>query len=353
MAENFPRVKHKVIDGHLHFYDWKDDNGVDFFHCFEEYRERMGLSGINLCALPSGYGSDVTSNLMCAVYKLINKDTFAHAGLLYDKYPMDKLPDEMNFRVQLDELEEIGFDGIKLIEGKPTAHRTIGKNLLNDDFDIFFSEAEKRGTHIVFHVADPIEFWTEEGLDYYGDNTFASQEEIYRQVYKILENHPNIKATFAHFFFKSEKPEELEELFRKYPNVCVDLTPGWEMYLSFYKDKAYFKDFFTKYSKRIVLGTDAYFPRPTECSMWLVDRVYRFVSSPDVIKAVADRYEGGLCVPDDAIEDITYKNFESRVGVKPKEINKEALISYYEKYKHLMTEKDIKYTDEVFKKFVY
>ena len=87
--------------------------------------------------------------------------------------------------------------------------------------------------------------------------------------------------------------------------------------------------------------------------MWLVDRVYRFVSSPDVIKAVADRYEGGLCVPDDAIEDITYKNFESRVGVKPKEINKEALISYYEKYKHLMTEKDIKYTDEVFKKFVY
>ena len=353
MAENFPKVKHKVIDGHLHFYDWKDENGVDFFHCFEEYREKMGLSGINLCALPSGYGSDVTSNLMCAVYKLINKDTFAHAGLLYNKYPMDKLPDEMNFRVQLDELEAIGFDGIKLIEGKPTAHRTIGKNLLNEDFDIFFSEAEKRGTHIVFHVADPIEFWTEEGLDYYGDDTFASQEEIYRQVYKILENHPNIKATFAHFFFKSEKPEELEELFRKYPNVCVDLTPGWEMYLSFYKDKAYFKDFFTRHSKRIVLGTDAYFPRPTECSMWLVDRVYRFVSSPDVIKAVADRYEGGLCVPDDAIEDITYKNFESRVGVKPKEINKEALISYYEKYKHLMTEKDIKYTDEVFKKFVY
>lgn len=353
MNTEFPKVKHKVIDSHLHFYDSQSEDGEYFFHCFEDYRNEMGLAGINLCALPSGYGCDVTSNIMCAVYKMINKDTFAHAGLLYDKYPMsDTLPPEMSFKVQLDELEEIGFDGIKLIEGKPTMHRTIGKNLLNSAFEEFFSEAEKRGTHIIFHATDPIEFWTQEGLDYYGDNTFATHEEIYRQVYKILESHPNLKVTFAHFFFKSETPEDLIELFEKYPNVCVDLTPGWEMYLSFYKDKAYFKDFFTKYSKRIVLGTDAYFPRPTECSMWLVDRVYRFISSPDVIKAVADRYESGLCIPDEAINDITYRNFERRVSEHPKTINKQALIAYYEKYKYKMTEKDIALIEYTFSKYL-
>lgn len=353
MAENFPRVKHKVIDGHLHFYNWASENGEEFYHCFEEYRERMGLDAINICALPSALGSDVTNNIMCALYKLLNNNTFAHAGLLYNKYPMDKLPDEMNFKVQLDELEEIGFDGIKLIEGKPTVNRTIGKNLLNNDFELFFSEAEKRGTHLVFHVADPIEFWTDEGLDYYGDDSYASQDEIYRQVYKILENHPNLKVTFAHFFFKSDDPSELERLFEKYPNMCVDLTPGWEMYLSFYKDKAFFKDFFTKYSKRIVLGTDAYFPSPTESSMWRVDRVYRFLCSPDVIKAVDDRHESGLCIPEDAVEDIVHRNFEERVGKEPKKINKEALITYYEKYKHLMTEKDIKLVDGAFRKYIY
>ena len=353
MNNEFPKVKHKVIDAHLHFYDCKDENGVDFFHCFEDYRREMGLAGINLCALPSGYGCDVTNNLMCAIYKLINKDTFAHAGLLYDKYPIgESLPDGMDFATQIDELEKIGFDGIKLIEGKPTMHRTIGKNLLNSLHDQFFAEAEKRGTHLIFHVNDPKEFWTEEGLDYYGDDTYATHEELYRQAYKILENHPNLKVTFAHFFFKSEHPEDLEELFEKYPNMCVDLTPGWEMYLSFYEKKEYFKEFFTKYSKRIVLGTDAYFPRPTECSMWLVDRVYRFLASPDVIKAVADRYESGLCIPDHAIEDIVHGNFERRVGTAPKEINKEALKAYYEKYKHLMIEKDIKYIDEVFSKFL-
>ena len=353
MNKEFPRVKHKVIDGHLHFYDCKDENGVDFFHCFEDYRREMGLAGINLAALPSGYGSDVTNNLMCAVYKLINKDTFAHAGLLYDKYPMgDGIADEMNFATQLDELERIGFDGVKMIEGKPTAHRTVGKNLLHPDYDRFFAEAEKRGTHIIFHVNDPIEFWTQEGGDYYGDDTFATSEELYRQAYAILEAHPNLKVTFAHFFFKSEKPEDLVELFEKYPNVCVDLTPGWEMYLSFYEKKEFFKEFFTKYSKRIILGTDAYFPRPTECSMWLVDRVYRFLTSPDVIKAVADRYESGLCIPEEAIEDIVHGNFERRVSEKPKKINKQALRDYYAKYKHLMIEKDIKYMDQVFEKFV-
>lgn len=354
MNTEFPRVKHKVIDSHLHFYDWKDENGEYFFHAFEEYRNRMGLAGLNLAALPSGYGTDVTSNLMCAVYKLINENTFAHAGLLYNEYPMgEKLPSEMTFDVQLDELERIGFDGVKMIEGKPTMHRTIGKNLLNADHDTFFTEAEKRGTHIIFHVNDPKEFWTQPGLDYYGDSTYATNEELYRQAYAILEKHPNLCVTFAHFFFKSEKPQELAELFEKYPNVCVDLTPGWEMYLSFYENKEYFKEFFTKYSKRILLGTDAYFPRPTECSMWLVDRVYRFLSSSDVVKAVADRYESGLCIPDDAINDITYKNFERRVGEAPKKINKDALIKYYEKYKHLMIQRDIELVEEVFAKFVY
>ncbi len=352
MSYIFPRVKHKVIDGHLHIYDWKDEAGKDFFHCFEEYRNEMGLAGLNLCALPSGYGSDVTSNLMCAVYKLINKETYAHAGLLYDKYPMgENLPEGMDFVTQLGELEKIGFDGVKMLEGKPTLNRTIGKNLLNVEHDRFFAEAEKCGTHIIFHVNDPKEFWENEGGDYYGDDTFASHEELYRQAYAILDAHPDLCVTFAHFFFKSEKPLEIAEMFEKYPNVCVDLTPGWEMYLSFYKDKEFFKSFFEKYSKRIILGTDAYYPRSSESSMWLVDRVYRFLSSADIVKAVADRFESGLCICEEALNDIVYGNFERRVGSQPKEINKQALKAYYLKYRSLMTEKDIAYVDEVFAKF--
>ena len=47
MNTEFPKVKHKVIDSHLHFYDWISEDGEYFFHCFEDYRNEMGLAGIN------------------------------------------------------------------------------------------------------------------------------------------------------------------------------------------------------------------------------------------------------------------------------------------------------------------
>ena len=284
--------------------------------------------------------------------KHFGESAYAFAHLEHILPHSDVLASSESFLSQAKTYLSRGYDGIKMLEGKPTLHRAVGKNLLHPEYKKFFKEAEKRGTHITFHINDPKEFWTTEGLDYYGDDSFASYEEIYRQAYEIFENYPNLTVTLAHFFFMSQNPEELARLFEKYPNMCVDITPGWEMYLSFYEKKEYFKEFFEKYSKRIILGTDAFFPRPTECNMWLVDRVYRFLASPDVIKAVADRYEGGMCISDSAIEDITYKNFERRVGTEPKPINKEALLKYYQKYKHLMHKDDIAYTDEVLKKIL-
>ena len=144
MNSEFPKVKHKVIDGHLHFYGWKDENGVEFLHCFEEYRQNMGLAGINLCSLPAGTPWNVTSNLMCAVYKLLNENTFAHGGLVYDQYPMGKsMPEGMDFVTQLNELEEIGFDDRsearkmieKFVDEKPEAVATLLRNWLNEDWE--------------------------------------------------------------------------------------------------------------------------------------------------------------------------------------------------------------------------
>ncbi|MBQ7907650.1 MAG: amidohydrolase family protein [Clostridia bacterium] len=359
--EQYNPVKHKVIDGHLHIEAWEKHNGECFIHGFEEYRKNMNLSAIDIAALPSGYGCDVTSNIMCAAYKLQNENTFAHGGLLYDKYPLgESLPEGMDFATQLDELMEIGFDGIKMLEGKPTLNKKIGKNLLHPEYDKFFSAAEKRGTHILFHVNDPAEFWdrskvSQDVIDhgwFYGDGTFCTHEELYRQVYEILEKHPTLCVTFAHFFFKSGKPEDLVELFNKYPNMGIDLTPGWEMYISFYDNREYYKDFFEKYSTRIELGTDSSIPWDTESFMWLLDRVYRFVATDDVVKAFGDRCEAGLKLSDEACDNILYKNHDRRVGTEPKKINKSALVNYFNKYKHLMTAKDIERVEALFKEIL-
>ena len=65
------------------------------------------------------------------------------------------------------------------------------------------------------------------------------------------------------------------------------------------------------------------------------------MSSPDAIKAVADRYESGLCIDESAIEDIVHGNFERRVGKAPKAIDKDKFKAYIEKYSFAVTPEEM------------
>ncbi len=346
-------INEKVIDGHLHIEGIYNEKGEHFLHGFDEYRARCNLDALNVAALPSGK-RDVANNILVAFYKLANPQDFAHGGLVYTDYPAPKkAPEGMSPLEQYRELMEIGFDGIKMLEGKPQLHKKIGVPLCDEYFDEFFDAIEKDSTHVLFHVNDPEEFWdpafaTDELREkgwFYGDGDYASNEEVYRQIYAILEKHPNLCATFAHFFFYSKTPEKLEELFEKYPNVAIDVTPGGEMYHSFEDNSEYYKEFFRRYSDRVLLGTDSTFPWGAEGMEWLNDRVYRYFATDDKTKAFANRELTGIKLEKEHVNNIIYGNFVRRVSEKPKKINKEALKRYIEKYKHLIVEKE--YLDEI------
>lgn len=347
MSELISKLKDTVIDGHTHIEGVFGSDGSYFLHGFDEYKKRMGLKCINVAALPSGK-RDVSNNILCAFYKLANPQDYAHGGLTFKEYPVnpdDK--DDMSPLTQYKELMEIGFDGVKLLEGKPNLHKRLGIPLCHEYFDEFYDALEKDGTHLIFHVNDPEEFWDPDKVSdelkklgwYYGDGEYASNEEVYRQIGEILKKHPNLKVTFAHFFFYSRYPEKLVEIFEKYPNVCVDLTPGGEMYIAFYENPEYYKEFFKKYSDRILLGTDSIFPDRVEAPMWLLDRVYRYLSTSDTVKSFGDRLIPGIELQSEYRDKILHDNFVSRVASEPKKINKEALKRYIEKYKHLITNK--------------
>ena len=358
---SYAKLKEKVIDSHLHIEAWENEKGQSFLESFDEYVERMGIHAINIASLPSGKGRNVSNNIMIAFYKLTHKNAFAHGGLIYTEYPApDKMPEGMDFVTQYKELMEIGFDGMKMLEGKPSLHKMVGKDLSCDLFDPFFAELEKDGTHLIFHVNDPEEFWsdeyaTEEMINRgwsYADGTYATNEEVYNQINRVLEKHPNLCVNFAHFFFYSRFPEKLEELFSKCPNMGVDVTPGGEMYTAFDENPEYFKEFFIKYSERIQLGTDATFPWDAGAHSWLMDRVYRYLATDDSFMGFVDRENKGMKLPKEALENILYKNFERTVGTTPKEINKEALKAYIEKYRHLMTQDENEKVDALCKKFL-
>ena len=331
-----------VVDGHLHMHNFESKDGVLFIDGFERYRNKYGFKGLNIASLPSGM-RDVSNNIMCAFYKLAHEGTFAHAGLIYNKNPRDC--EGMDPLTQYNELMEIGFDGIKMLEGKPNLYKIINIPLCDDFYYDFFKACERDNTHILMHAVDPEEFWEEDKVDeetkqkgwFYGDGTHVSREEIYSQVDALLEKHPRLTLTLAHFFFCSKRPEKLVEMFEKHENLAVDITPGGEMFVSFNEDYEYFRAFFERYSKRILFGTDGdSLPEWARAMDWLAERLYKYIATDEATDSWSDHPLKGLNLPFENAQCIMGDNFLRRVGKEPRKINKEALKAYIEKYKHLI-----------------
>lgn len=340
----------EVIDGHLHIQAWEEPQKNEIFlHGVEEYRRKFGFRALNVAALPSGH-RDVSNNIMCAFYKLANENTYAHGGLTYPEYPVDaNCMGDMDPLTQYRELMEIGFDGIKMLEGKPNIYKKVQVPLCDAFYEPFFDAVERDGTHVLMHVNDPEEFWdiskvSQEIVDkgwYYGDGTYIKNTEMYEQIDRMLEKHAALNLTLAHFFFLSKTPQRLEELFARYEKVGIDITPGGEMYLSFQKNPAYFRNFFIRYADRIQFGTDGAFPADMPAMEWLADRIYRYLATDDDVMAWGEEPMKGLKLPEEAIDKIFCGNFVRKVSEKPREINRKALKAYIEKYKYLIREPQI------------
>lgn len=353
-------IDEKIIDTHLHIEAWQNDEYDSFIDCFEGHRELSGVRALNICALPTPQRS-VCNNMMCAFYKIAHPRTYAHGSFDHIIWPItEDMPNGMDLVTQYHELMEIGFDGIKLIEGKPTVLKKLGNNLNHSALDRVYTEMEKDGTHIVFHIKDPDFFWdiTKVHPDhvkkgwFYGDGTYLSYEKLEEQAYALFEAHPSLKATLAHFFFYGEHPEKLEALFTKYPNLCVDLTPGCEMYHSFEARHDYYKEFFKRNSERVMLGTDGTFPWSTKSHVWCLDVLYRFIATEDSMMAFDDSILTGIGLDGEEKENILYKNFEKRVGSEPKPINKGALKRYIDKYKSLLSDEEWQNIEPLYEKYL-
>ncbi len=327
-----------VIDSHMHTSALVDSEGVDLFSFFDGLQEKHGLKGLNICSYPIGCG--VENNVFSLLYKLHNPTAYAYGGFVYpDKPAKNPMPEGFDFKTQYEELLELGFDGIKMLETKTTEVNSYKLDVSDGRYDGYFSKCEKDGTHIIWHVADPDSFWDINRISkrhydkgwFYGNGDYPSWEEIYDTVYKVLEKNPKLNVTFAHFFFYSEYPERLVELFEKYENVGVDITPGSEMYRAFGENNEFYRNFFIKYADRITFGTDV-----SHCGSKVgplrLEAVYKFLTSSDEV-TVVDVPTRGINLPDDVCEKILHKNFEKVAGEKPKNVNISALKKYIEKYK--------------------
>ncbi len=327
----------KTIDSHTHIYNWYDENGESYIDALDTLQSKTGTTGLNILALTTKIYGGSDSNIMAAIYKLHNPTAYAYGGIVYPELPVvPPLPEGLDALTQYRELMEIGFDGIKILY-KPDNQKNIVLPINDGFYDNFFTAAENDGTHIIWHVADPKNNWNpdyEVKIWNYSDGTFPSREEMYRQVFDVLEKHPKLNVCFAHFFFMEEEPELLEELFSKYENLCVDVVPGL-MFSTFCKNPTFYREFLTKYSDRIIFGTDSEI-HENKSSDKLTEAVYKAVTTNETVD-IWGNIVTGINLPDEASNKILYENFKNRCADTPKHVNITALKNYIKKYLHLIS----------------
>jgi predicted TIM-barrel fold metal-dependent hydrolase len=234
-----------VVDGHIHF------PHPELAEDLVTVMERTGLARANLVAVPDL--QTINQNPALIHFKAHHPGRAYVCGALdYAQMWADPVRAPEVLAAQIATLKAIGFDGLKLVEGKPTVRRLLAMPFDGPQYAGMWAALEEQRFPVVFHVADPEEFWDAERCPdwaraqgwFYGDGTHP------------LKEHPDLKIIFAHFHFLSADLGRAGAFFDAHPHVCFDLTPGVEMYVNFARDLEAARDFFIDYQDRLVYGTD-------------------------------------------------------------------------------------------------
>ncbi|MBR6765282.1 MAG: amidohydrolase family protein [Clostridia bacterium] len=305
----------RIADSHVHIMFMEHEKVSKMLDDLLE----LGVTDVCLLALPY-HNTAENLAVLFNKYKYDKMNVRCFGGLhLTDKYSVIP-PKEM-----VKALLRLGCDGFKMMYA-PEMRAFTGLAISDEYYDEMFSLLEETKTPVNIHVADPEEFWNDGGRYASG---FPSKEQLYDEIFKMLDKHPNLKVTFAHFFFLSNMKEEAVRVMEKYKNVWFDITPGVEMYYNFDNDIKFWHDFFVKYSDRIMFGTDANTIKSVNCA--LNRAVYQKLTQ-SFEKYEANLYGksymlNGLQLPEDVVDKICYKNYLARMGER-KEVDLQLLKEY-------------------------
>jgi predicted TIM-barrel fold metal-dependent hydrolase len=247
----------KVIDGHVHFRDIEQTDTV------LEWMDQVGLACVNLVSTLNL--ETINQNAELVYLKARHPGRFyASGGLDYLQAMADRERMSEVLGNQVHALFIAGFDGLKLIEGKPTARKRLQIPLDAPEYEGMWAALEALRMPVVCHVADPEEFWDRDKVPswalergwFYGEGTYPTKEALYAEIDNVLARHPALKLILAHFYFLSADLERAARFLDARPSVCLDITPGGEMYNHFTRSGEAARAFFLRYQDRIVYGTD-------------------------------------------------------------------------------------------------
>lgn len=326
-------IKTEIANSHIHF------SGLSIIHEVKEFFNSIGHKKLCVvCTLSLSVNENKNPYAMCFKYSY-PEDIYIMGGLNYSDLPEDEKEIAIEFRKQAEKLKEIGFDGFKIIETKPSVARRLPFEMDNPVYYPFFEFVQKERLPLVWHVADSTDAWDpvktpEESKKrgwFYGDGTFPPKEHFHKIAEKVLTKFPNLKVIFAHFYFSSSELERLAVLLETYPHLYLDIAPGTEMFINFskYPDKT--RDFFIKYQDRILYADDSgigeklnrkgieeknYFIRrflETDEEFTMPEGDNNFIKREGIVI--------GIKLPEYVLKKIYFQNFISLFGLKPRPLN--------------------------------
>jgi predicted TIM-barrel fold metal-dependent hydrolase len=337
-----------IVDGHVHFSD--PERMEDLL----ELMDIVPMMRANLVSTPNSRpvaASGVNHNPALIAFKARHPGrVYLSGGLDYVQAFADRSRAAERLGAQVRTLKRIGFDGLKLIEGKPTARRRFLLPLDAPEYEGMWAALEASGLPVVWHVADPEEFWDPERCPpfarergwCYADDGYPSKESLYAEVDHVLARHPRLRIIFAHFYFLSADLERAERFLDAHPTVCFDLTPGSEMYDNFTRNYDAARAFFLRYQDRLVYGTDissrglARDKRGSLALAWLVraslerDDLFTVPGREGFMPADLEGHRG-LALPREVLAKIYHANLERLYGPLPAPLNREAALAELER----------------------
>ncbi len=330
-SEKYGFSEEKVYDCHYHVTrQYPIEMSAEFLRMQREY---LGLEKMVLLALTQGAREVDPSNNIKALYlKESDKgNIYAFAALHYHE---DKSDTPQSILEQIKFYDKAGFDGIKMLEGKPDYHRRLNCRLDSDLYDLFFAYAEERQIPLLIHVGDPV-----------GSDVSAEERDaLHDEVENVLKKHPKLRITFAHLLFLSGKREKLMRLLETYPNISVDLSIGGGYLFDFSKDIEAWRAFLLRYNERILYGSDNYnmfFEGDDDYEITgrhmpmrdflenkeeFVTELFRRYAAP----GAPDKYIKPALLPKEAVDNIYRNNFIRLYGKKPRTVDYKLAYQYTE-----------------------
>ena len=321
-----------LFDAHIHF-DGElslDDSVTYFKNFFDEFGVNK-VAVLACCNWTEETDSPISNFKAIWLKKMMPDKMFAYMSLRHD---LDAPMSKEDYYEQLCDGIKMGFDGIKFLDGKPDIRKRLSFSLSDERYDLVFEKLEKDGFPIVYHVADPEKFWHDPtAFCYYGDDSFRTKEQLYGEIDELLCKFPDLKLTFAHFYFLAAELERAADFLDKHKNVCFDLAPGREMFHELAQDIPAAREFFKKYKNRIIWGSDI---NNTHINDGYCRDVYKLLngvlSDGEPFFAV-DADFTPLGIDDDSMSYIRYKNQVAITGENPTPINEDAVRECIEKFR--------------------